>query len=162
MIEVKLTDVIFAIMNFIILIWILNKFLHKPILNMLDKRKATVKGDLDAAAVAKEEAETLKVQYQEQIRTAKEESNQIISEGMKLAEQQKNEIIEAAKIETEKIKAELQREIQLEKEKAMSEVREVIVATSIMAAEKIIAKSLDEKDHEKMIDDFIKEVGEVH
>ncbi len=162
MVEIVLTDVIFAIVNFIVLIWVLNKFLHKPILNMLDQRKTTVKENLNSAETSKQEAEQLKAEYQEQIKKAKEESSQIISEGIKLAEKQKNEIVESAKVETQKIKADLQREIQAEKDKAMSEVREVIVATSLMAAEKIIAKNLDAKDHEKMIDDFIKEVGEVH
>jgi len=162
LISINLTDMIFAIVNFVILIAVLNKFLHKPILNMLDSRKKYVADNLEASRVAKEEAESIRAEHIAQTNKAKEEAKEIIAQAVKIAEKEKNEIVESAKIETKKISEEMQREIKAEKDKAMAEVRQVIVSTSILAAEKIVAKNLSFEDHEKMIDEFIKEVGEVH
>lgn len=153
---------LFAIANFVILIFILNKLLHKPVLNMLDKRKNYIHDNLEASKEAKEEAEKIREEYLANKNNAREEAQQIIEQATKIAEQEKNNIIDQAKTETKKISEEMQREIKAEKEKAMAEVRQIIVSTSMLAAEKIVARNLDAKDHEKMIDEFIKEVGEVH
>lgn len=162
MIDINLTDMLFAIANFVILIVILNKFLHKPVLSMLEKRKKFVQDNLEASTAAKVEAEKIREEYLTEMKHAREEAQGIIEQATKVAEKEKNDIIATAKTETKKISEEMHREIQAEKDKAMAEVRHIIVSTSILAAEKIVARNLDAKDHEKMIDDFIKEVGEVH
>lgn len=153
---------LFAIANFVILIFILNKFLHKPVLNMLEKRKTYVQENIEATETAKEEVEKIRVEYLLETSKAREQAKEIIEESIQVAEKEKNEILLAAQEEAKRLSEEMSREIKVEKDKAMEEVRQFIVSTSISAAEKVVSRSLDAKDQEKMIDEFIKEVGEVH
>ncbi|MFZ5943922.1 MAG: F0F1 ATP synthase subunit B [Bacillota bacterium] len=158
--SIHLPDMVWAIINFLILVAILNKFLYKPVTNMLDERKKEVVGNLDKAEAAKAEAEKLKDDYANQIKNAKNEAQEIITKAAKLGEETKNEIVTQAKQEAEKISVKAQEEIKLEKNKALSELRDEVASLAVMAAEKIISKTIDSKDHEKMVKDFVKEVGE--
>lgn len=160
--DIYVPDIIWALVNFVILLFVLTKVLYKPVLNMLEKRQNYVDENLNNSKLAKEEAEKLRADYENQLKSAKQEANEIVLQATKLGEQTKSEIIEAAKEETNKIFAKAQQDIELEKKKALAEVKEIIAATSILAAEKIVARSLNAQDHEKLIDDFVKEVGEPH
>lgn len=160
--DIYVPDMIWAVINFLILAFILTKVLHKPMLNMLESRQNYIDENLNNSKVAKEEAEKLRDDYENQLKSAKQEANEIILQASQLGEQTKAEIINAAKEETDKISAKAQQDIRLEKKKALAEVKEIIAETAILAAEKIVARSLNAQDHEKLIDDFVKEVGEAH
>ena len=160
--DLNIPDIVWAIVNFFILLAILNKFLHKPILDMLNKRENFVNENLNNSKIAREEAEKLRADYENQLKSAKQEANEIILQASQLGEKTKAEIIDTAKEETNKISAKAQQDIRLEKKKALAEVKEIIAETAILAAEKIVARSLNAQDHEKLIDDFVKEVGETH
>lgn len=47
-----------------------------------------------------------------------------------------------------------------EKEQAVSALREQVASLSVMIASKVIEKELDEQAQEKLIQDYLKEVGE--
>lgn len=158
--SIHLPDMVYAIINFLILVAILNKFLYKPVTKMLDERKNEIKNNLSQAELAKQEAEKLKEEYAGQIQNAKTEANEIITRANKMGEETKNEIVAQAKQEAEKISQKAQEEIKLEKTKALTEIRDEVASLAILAAEKIISKKIDSKDQEKMIKDFVKEVGD--
>ncbi|MDK2822300.1 MAG: F-type H+-transporting ATPase subunit b [Clostridia bacterium] len=159
--SIHLPDMVWAIINFLILVAILNKFLYKPVTKMLDERKKEVVSNLDRAEAAKLEAEKLKDEYASHLQNARKEAQEIIAKANKLGEETKNEIVAQAKSEAEKISAKAQEEIKLEKNKALAELRDEVASLAIMAAEKIISKNIDNKDQEKMVKDFVKEVGEI-
>ena len=51
----NLWEFIFTIFNFLLLLFLLKKFLYKPILKMLDDRKKSIDEALDAADSARQE-----------------------------------------------------------------------------------------------------------
>ncbi|NLT94369.1 MAG: F0F1 ATP synthase subunit B [Clostridia bacterium] len=159
--SIHVPDIVWAIINFLILVAVLNKFLYKPVVKMLDDRKNEIVGNLDQAAQAKVEAEKLKEEYMTHLQNAKAEAQEIISRANKIGEETKNEIIAQAKAEAQKVSAKAQEEIRLEKAKALAQLRDEVASLAVLAAEKIIAKSIDINDHEKMVKDFVKEVGEI-
>ncbi|MFZ7102108.1 MAG: F0F1 ATP synthase subunit B [Peptococcaceae bacterium] len=158
--SIHLPDMVWAIINFLILVAILNKFLYNPVTKMLDERKSEIKNNLDQAETAKQEADQLKEEYAAHIQNAKNEASEIITRAGKLGDETRNEIISQAKHEAEKISVKAQEEIKLEKNKALAEIRDEVASLAILAAEKVISKTIDSKDQEKMVRDFVKEVGE--
>ena len=66
------------IFNFIILCAILGFFCYKPVLKVLDDRKARIKNDLDSAAQSKAAAEELKVSYEAQLKDAQAKAQEIV------------------------------------------------------------------------------------
>ena len=117
--SIHVDTMILAIINFLVLVVILNKFLYKPITNILDERKKEVMRNLDSAEAAKKEAEKAKEEYLKQLENARKEANEIISKATKLGEETKNEIISEARNEAAKISAKAQEEIRLEKAKPL-------------------------------------------
>jgi len=159
--SIHIPDTVWAIINFLILVAILNKFLYKPVTKMLDERKNEVVNNLNNAEKARQEAEKLKDEYAHHLQNAKSEAQEIIARANKLGEETRNEIVSQARAEAEKVSVKAQEEIRLEKAKALAELRDEVASLAVMAAEKIIAKNIDMKDQEKMVKDFVKEVGEV-
>jgi len=159
--SIHIPDLVYAIINFLILVAILNKFLYKPVTKMLNERRNEVVYNLDKAEKAKIDSEKMKDEYVSHLQNAKSEAQEIIAKANKMGEQTKNEIVTQARAEAEKVSIKAQEEIRLEKIKALGELRDEVASLAVLAAEKIISKNIDSKDHEKMVQDFVKEVGEV-
>jgi F-type H+-transporting ATPase subunit b len=156
----SLLDVGLQILATVILFLILRHFLFKPVSKFLNERREKIAGDLDEAKKQKEEAYSLKEQYHLKIEEAKKEAQSIIEAGKKRAEELSDEIITEAKREADRIIERAQREIEREREKAMEELKTEVVTIAMMAASKVVDKSLDENAHRDMINKFINEVGE--
>lgn len=158
--SVNIHDMIWAIINFIILVAILNKFLYKPILGVLDARKQDIKNKLDEAANARNEAIQVKEEYTKEMQNARQEAQEIISKATKLAEESKSGILQEARVESEKVLKKAQEEIRLEKEKAKAELRNEVAALAVMAAGRVLERTIQREDHEQMIRQFVQEVGD--
>jgi len=158
--SIHVPDIVWAIINFLILVAILNKFLYKPVTKMLDERKNEVVNNLNMAERSKQDAEKLKEEYALHLQNAKSEAQEIVVKATKMGEETKNEIVSQARVEAEKVSVKAQEEIRLEKTKALAELRDEVATLAVLAAGKIISRTIDTKDHEKMVKDFVKEVGE--
>ncbi len=82
----SVSDLIFAMINFLVLFAILNKFAFKPLLKVMDARKAEIKQDLEEAAEANAAAQKSREEYLAQLERAKEDAQQIINEAVKAGE----------------------------------------------------------------------------
>ena len=149
-----------AFVNFFVLLFLLKKFLYKPVLAMLDKRKEEVMSNMQKAEDAKNEAEGMLAQYTEQMKDARNEAQEIVSNGTKIGEQTKTETVNQAREEAAKSPAKAQEEIQREKAQAIDELRNEVANIAVLAAEKIVAKSINVEDHKAMVNNFVQEVGE--
>jgi len=158
--SVNVHDMIWAIINFIILVAILNKFLYKPILGVLDARKQDIKNKLDEAADARNEAVQVKEEYTREMQNARQEAQDIITKATKLAEESKSGILNEARAESEKVIKKAQEEIRLEKEKAKAELRNEVASLAVLAAGRVLERTIQPEDHEQMIRQFVQEVGD--
>jgi F-type H+-transporting ATPase subunit b len=131
---------IWTVISFTILLVLLWKVAYKPITKALKKREDSIRDSLEEAQKTRESAET--------------------SEGKVMGENVKKEIIQKAHEESNQIVKRAQEEIEFQKEKALMELKERIADLTIMAASKVIEKTLDKKDHEQLIDEYISKVGE--
>jgi F-type H+-transporting ATPase subunit b len=151
---------IWTVISFTILLVLLWKVAYKPITKALKKREDSIRDSLEEAQKTRESAETLLNDYKNQLAQAREEAQKIISEGKVMGENVKKEIIQKAHEESNQIVKRAQEEIEFQKEKALMELKEMIADLTIMAASKVIEKTLDKKDHEQLIDEYISKVGE--
>jgi len=157
--QINIPDVIWSIINFLVLVAILRIFLYKPIVGMLDARKNEIQEKYRQADEARNEALKMKEEYLQEMQNAKREAQEIIAKASKLGEDTKEEIIAQARESAAKLTQKAQAEIQLEKERAKAELRDEVAALAILAAGKILDKTIQPEDHEKMIREFVSEVG---
>lgn len=153
-------DAIYQLIMFFILLALLRKFAWGPIMDMMQKREEHIANEIDTAEKNRKEAEKFLEEQREAIQAARQEAQDIVENAKKLSEKQHEEIIAAAKAEAERTKATAIEEIQNEKEQAVTALREQVASLSVLIATKIIEKELDEKEQEKLIQDYLKEVGE--
>jgi len=144
----------------LVLYLILRHFLFGPVSKFLAARKEKIAQELEEAKSHKEEAEALKKEYESRIDEAKNEARAIIESAKKRGEELKEQIIVEAKAEASNVLAKARSDIERERERTMAELKSEVVQIAMMAAEKVVEKSLDEKAHKEMINKFIDEVGE--
>ena len=148
------------LLNLFIQVMLIKKFLFKPIREVLAKRKALADAELADAAKAKEEAESLKSEYEESMKQARDKANDILNTAQKSATQQSEEIIREANAQAVSIKSKAERDIEQERRKAVNEIKDEIGDMAMEIAGKVIGREINSSDHEKLIDDFINKVGE--
>jgi F-type H+-transporting ATPase subunit b len=95
------------------------------------------------------------------MRRARQQAQEIIQKATKAGEEQASEIIESAKSEAARIKEAALADIQREKEKAVAELREQVATLSVLVAGKIIGRQMTQDIQREMVQEFIKEAGEL-
>jgi F-type H+-transporting ATPase subunit b len=128
----------------------------------MKKREETIKQQLEEAQKTKKEAENLLEDYKRQLAEARSEAQKIIHEGKSLGENIRKEIVQKAQQESNQIVKRAQEEIELQKQKAILELQEKIADLSIMAASKIINKSLNTEDNRRLVEEYVSKVGELY
>ena len=96
-------DLVWTIINLIVLYLLMKKFLIGPVLGIMEKRKALIESQLDNAKTVQEKAEELKGQYEQALSSAKEESVQIIEDAKADARQMSEGIVKNANLQAAKI-----------------------------------------------------------
>ncbi len=144
-----------------VIIWILYKLLFKPVTDFLDKRKNTIAETINDATSKKASAIQLKADYEAKLRNIKDEANQILKDTRAKALVREEEIIKAAKEEAENIKQKAQSDIKLEQERIKDELKKEMIEISTIMASKFVSASIDEAKHHALIDETIKEMGDV-
>ena len=159
--SIEPSAVICAMINFIVLLFCLKKFLYKPVFNMLDARANQIEENISQAQLDRDQAAAMKAEYESSLKNAQTQAQEIIQNANKLGEQTHAEIVEKAREEAMRAGEKARAEIAREKEQALNELRAEVADLAVGAAGKIIGRSVTAEDHEKMIDEFIKEVGDV-
>jgi F-type H+-transporting ATPase subunit b len=154
--------IIWTLVSFFILLILLKKVAFPPILKGMKKREETIKQQLEEAQKTKKEAENLLGDYKRQLAEARSEAQKIINEGKSLGENMRKEIVQKAQEESNQIVKRAQEEIELQKQKAILELQEKIADLSIMAATKIINKSLNTEDNRRLVEEYVSKVGELY
>ena len=148
------------LLNLFITVLVMKKFLFKPVRDILQKRKEMADAEIADATKAKEEAESLKTEYEASMKTARDKANDIVATAQKAATQQSEEIIKEANAQAVSIKAKAEKDIAQERRKAVNEIKGEIGDMAMEIAGKVIERELNASDHEKLIDEFINKVGE--
>ncbi|MCD8215437.1 MAG: F0F1 ATP synthase subunit B [Clostridiales bacterium] len=156
-----LVDIGIQLINTCILCFVLSKLLYKPVLNFLKNRKAKISGELDDAKAKLEEADALLAEYNKKLAEFQNERAALLDEANKEANVNRQLIIDAAKQEASEIKARALLQIEREQEKARDRVRLEIIQVGSLIADRFVAESLTEDRQEQLINDVIKDLGDV-
>lgn len=154
---INLKEFIFYLINFLILMGVLTRFLYKPFLNVLATRKQSIKDALDNAELTNRRADEKMEQYSKRISKVEEESREIIRTAKIKADAQARDIIEDARKEAGDIITKAQQTIEKEKEKAMEDMKQEIAVLAVMAAEKIVEREIQRAGQEAIVEEVIRQ-----
>ncbi len=154
MLEINGT-LIAIVINFIILIYVLQYFLYKPIMKILEDRKSHVDKTLLEADAKMKSAEAFMQESRETMNRANASTRGIIEEASGAAEKMKKEMLIKAKNDIEEHKTRAKEEIRQLKLEAKKSIRDEAARLSVIIAEKIIQKKMDRKTQKTMADNVI-------
>ncbi|MBP1934029.1 F-type H+-transporting ATPase subunit b [Ammoniphilus resinae] len=160
MFHIEWGTALYQLFIFIVLYILLRKYAFGPIMGIMEARQKKIESDIQTAEKNREDAIKLLEDQKTELSNARKDAQKIIETARLTAEKQADDLLARAKDEAEQFKKSAQTEITREKEQAMAALREQVGMLSVMIATKIIEKELDDKQQEKLVEDFLKEVGE--
>ncbi|WP_254391722.1 F0F1 ATP synthase subunit B [Terribacillus sp. DMT04] len=152
-------SMLIQLISFIILLALLKKFAWKPLLKVMQDRQEYISNEIDMAEASRKEAEAATKTAAEELKQTRAEAQAIIEEARKAGQQQEENIIAAARRESERLKEAAVEDIAHEKEKAMQALQAQVASLSVQIASKIIEKEISSEDQDKLISEYVKELG---
>lgn len=153
-------NLLFAIINIIVLFLLLRKFLIKPVRNIMEKRDEMIRSGLENARKSQNDAELMKQEYEEKLKNAGDISAGIISDAKKEAEARSKNILDEANAKADNILSSARENAETAKIKAVSEAKEQIADLAAEMARKLVTTSKDSNFDSGEYDRFIRETGD--
>lgn len=156
--DVNLVGLIFQLINFGLLLYLLNRFLFKPLLARMDERSTKIEKGLEDAETAARDRELARQEREAAVAEARKEANEMIARANKIATDTRNEILTDARAEAEKVTTRAREEIVAEKDKAMAEIRGQVAELALVAAGKLVRHEMDDPTQRRLVEEFLAEV----
>ena len=152
--------VLAQICNLMIQLVIFKKLLLNPVKKVIAERKAKADSQIADAEKLRTEAEAMKAEYEQNLQNARTEANQIVASAQKTAAARSEELLGEARAQAAALKQKAEADIAQERKKAVNEVKDEIGGMAMEIASKVVEREIKEADHQDLIDEFIKNVGE--
>lgn len=156
-IEVK--DIILQIVNFSILLFVLTRFLYRPLLKIMEARSKKIQEGLEAAEKSLEERALAEAEKKKLLNQAEKEAAGLLDQARQEAKETNREIVATARQEArEAVDKEyliLESKIAEEEQKARQKIADLVTKTT----EAVLQGSLNQKNHRQLIKDQIKNLS---
>jgi F-type H+-transporting ATPase subunit b len=149
---------IWTIIFFLIVFFGLRKFAFARIQATIDARREHIQRSIEAADNARDEAQRLLEEHRKLIAEARGQGEAILAEARKTRESMEQRMREETEAERQRRLEETRKEIAAETARALQQIRAEVADLSLIAAEKVTRKSLDDADHRRLIEEAIGEL----
>lgn len=147
------------IVNFFLLLFILKKFVYKPVLNVLDQRAQRVKKSMDDAKKIEEQVKENEKMRIEKLHSTEKECGVILEKAKEEAEKTKQELLAYANMEVEKLITRGKEKLKEEKMKIIDELKQQMASVIVSASTKILERSVGKEDEKKLLDAINREIS---
>ena len=148
---------ILQIVAFLILVWLLGKFVYPLLMKSVDERQKNIEEAAKAAKKAQESAAESEAETAELLAVARKEAAEIVATAKSEAADIVRTSEEKARTTAEKIVADAHAQVSKDIEKARRELHDETLELIALATEKIVRKKLDKKSDEALIVEALKE-----
>ncbi|MFM8236894.1 MAG: F0F1 ATP synthase subunit B [Actinomycetota bacterium] len=152
-------EIIWGSLAFLVLLVAMWKWGVPAVRNMEKAREDRIRGDLEAAEQARNEAEAEKRGYEEQLAGSRGEAGRIIDEAREAAERVRQDLIARAEDEAREIRERAQADIANQRAQAMAQLRDEVASLSIDLAGRIVERNLDDDTNRRLVESFIDQAG---
>ncbi len=156
--KTQMMNFIWHCLNFSLLAIVLFKLLRKPISGALQGRTESIRTELENLEKQKAEAQQKYAEYEKRLSNMEQEAEKILQTFIEQGKAEKEKIIAQAKEAAERIKGQAEFFVQQELAKAKVELTKTVADTAVKMAEDLIRKNLTEKDHHRLISEYLEKV----
>src|SRR5687767_13191520 len=157
--DINLVGLAFQVINFLLLLYILNRLLFKPLLARMDERSAKIGKGLEDAEQAARDRELARAEREAAVAEARKEAAEMLANANKIATDTRTQILSEAREEAEKVTARARDEIVAEKDRAMAELRAHVADLALEAASKLIRAKMNGETQRRLVDEFLAETS---
>lgn len=151
--------IVTQVIGFLLLLWVLNRYVFKPIFGILDERQRLITESYDQMDADRARMEETRRQYEARLQGIEEEAREKIQAAVKEAQSLRDSLVADARTQAETIITQGRNESERDRQKAFLEMRSEIVTLAVAAAGKVIDANLTDARQTKMVDDFIGSLG---
>jgi F-type H+-transporting ATPase subunit b len=154
---INMPTLLAQLINVAILFGLLYLVAYRPIMRMLDERSRKVKDSMEQTEYIKQQAEWAEEEVTKRIEAAGKEGEEVVARATRTGEEVKREAQQQSKREAETLIARARAEIQRERDEAIGDLRKEFADLTVLAAGKVIDRTLDKKAHRQIIDKVLEE-----
>jgi F-type H+-transporting ATPase subunit b len=151
--------VLVSIVNFLVLLFLLRRFMWGPITATLDSRAAKIREGLELTEAAKREREQLKQEVDKTLSEARREAAAIAERTTKAAEAAAADIRTQAKAEADRIREKGREDAEHLHDQALAQLRAEVASMVVLAASRILGKEINAEQHRALIERSLDEAG---
>src|SRR6202158_728495 len=144
--------VLVSIVNFLVLLYLLRRFMWGPIMGTLDRRAATIGEALALTQAARREREQLKQEVEKILGEARREAAAIAERTTKAAEAAAADIRTQAKAEAARIREKGRADAQHLHDQALAQLRSEVAAMVVLAAGRILGREISPEPHRALLE----------
>ncbi len=148
------------IVNFVILIALLQMFLYKPVKDMLAQRQQRIAEGLEAADKAAQDAALQREKFEKSLAEARQASQGEAKKAAEATEKMRKDILAAAEKEAEELKARARDEAEQERQQVAADLQKQAAELAMQITQKVVGEAVDEKAQRKLVDQFLAGLGE--
>lgn len=150
--------IIWTIVTFLCLVFILKAAAWGPLLHAIEDRENRIKADKDAAERARSEAERIQKELTAQMDGVQAKSRELLAQAQKDSDALRAQLKAAAEADSAKIREKTMQELGEEKERLVRDLRKEVAGLSILAAERLMRKSVDKGVQDTVLEGFYKDL----
>jgi F-type H+-transporting ATPase subunit b len=146
------------LVNFLILLWLLKRFLYQPVLKALDKREKKIAAELEHAAGVEAQAAREKAEWQKKNDEFETQRQLMLKQATDEAGTRRAELLDTARQEYETLHSKLLETLKREQEEREAETERRVSDEIFSVAQKLLTELADESLEARIIDKFCRKL----
>ena len=156
--QLDVQQVISQALSFLLLLWVLRRFAWRPLLALLDERRARIAQEFQQVARSKEELARLQAEYQQRLTKIEEEARAKIQQAVMEGKRIGAEIQDQARAQGLALLTKSKETVELELAKAKVTLRDDLTALTVGAVERILREKLDTEKDKQLVNAVLDEL----
>ena len=149
------------IVNFVIILFLLNKLAVGPVTRILAERRARIEQGIKDAEQAHTDREQADQERVNALQEARREANEILARAQRVAQETREQDIAATRAELERMRERATSEIEAEKQRALIDLRTEVVDLALAAAGKVVGETMTGERQRRLVEEFLAEAPTV-
>lgn len=141
--------------NFFLVLWVLNRFVFRKLLSLLEERRKKIEQGLELRDRAEKEVAQIGSARHRALQEVKKEAEIVLSQAKTQAQQKEQELLKAAKEQQEAILLNARAQGEKDKEDMLREAQQEIRMRALFLAEQALGRTLTPKDEERIAKEVV-------
>ncbi len=153
--------VIAQIINFILLVWLLKRFLYKPILNAIEERENKITSQLEDAESKKEEAQREQDEFRQKNEDFEHNKKELMKKAVDESEEKRQKLLEEARNEANEFRSQLKKSSEEVQQNLSQEIEQKVQQEVFAITRKTLSDLASMDLEEQTVRVFIRRLNEL-